>query len=163
MIFLTVGHQTPFDRLVKAMDEWAASNPQEVIKGQIGEGSYLPKHFDFQRWLSAAEFEAALTGADCIVAHAGTGTIIEALERSKPILVVPRLAALGETRNDHQIGTARYFSEAGLVKALSLNEKLETGLDHLNGWRPQGDFSKSASKPLLNRLDQFLREVEAAE
>ena len=79
MIFLTVGHQTPFDRLVKAMDEWAASNPQEVIQGQIGEGSYTPKNFPCERWLSADEFDTALNAADCIVAHAGTGTIIEAL------------------------------------------------------------------------------------
>ena len=45
------------------------------------------------------------------------GTIITALELGKPILVVPRLGKLGETRNDHQVATAKRLAEDELVLA----------------------------------------------
>ena len=48
-----------------------------------------------------------------IVAHAGMGTILTALEIGKPLLVMPRRAALGEHRNDHQLATARRFADLG--------------------------------------------------
>ncbi len=35
MIFVTVGEQLPFDRLVRAVDEWAAASGKEVF-AQIG-------------------------------------------------------------------------------------------------------------------------------
>ena len=161
MIFLTVGHQTPFDRLVKAMDLWAASNPEEVIRGQIGEGNYLPKNFSFQRWLTADQFTEALDTADFIVSHAGTGTIMEASERRKRILVMPRVAALGETRNDHQIGTARYFSEAGLVKAVNSEAELCSGLAELRQWQPHTGISTNASDSLISRISKFIDQVES--
>lgn len=160
MIFLTVGHQTPFDRLVRAMDAWAASNPEEIIQGQIGEGSYLPTNFSYERWLTANQFNDALDAADFIVAHAGTGTIIEASERHKPILVMPRVAALGETRNDHQIGTARYFSEAGLVKAVENEAELYCGLAQLKHWQPSSGIASKASHALIERITHFITEIE---
>jgi hypothetical protein len=49
------------------------------------------------------------------VAHAGMGTILSALELGTPVLVMPRRAALGEQRNDHQVATARRFKQLGGV------------------------------------------------
>ena len=45
MIFVTVGTQLPFDRLVRAVDAWAAEHPQVDVFGQIGPASFRPKHF----------------------------------------------------------------------------------------------------------------------
>ena len=45
MIFVAVGTQLAFDRLIKYMDEWAAVNSEKVI-AQIAEGTYLPKHIE---------------------------------------------------------------------------------------------------------------------
>ncbi len=57
-----------------------------------------------------------MQAATAIVAHAGMGTILTALEMGKPLLVMPRRAALGEHRNDHQLATASRFAELGRVK-----------------------------------------------
>ena len=46
-----------------------------------------------------------MDAAAAIVAHAGMGTILTALETGKRLLVMPRRAALGEHRNDHQLAT----------------------------------------------------------
>ena len=46
MIFLAVGTQFPFDRLVKALDDCLDTGIiDEEIFGQIGETSYKPRNF----------------------------------------------------------------------------------------------------------------------
>ncbi len=112
MIFLTVGTQLPFDRLVLAIDTWAGENPGHQIFGQIadpGPGGYRPKNFEWVADLSPPEFQARFDAATHIVSHAGMGTIISALNKGKPILLMPRLAHLGEHRNDHQKATVQGF------------------------------------------------------
>ena len=109
MIFLTVGTQLPFDRLVAAVDAWAARGRAEVF-GQIsdpGPTGYRPRHFPWVADLAPAEFEARFRAATHIVGHAGMGTIIGALGAGKPLLVMPRRAHLGEQRNDHQFATVQ--------------------------------------------------------
>lgn len=75
------------------------------------------RHIDASPWLDPPQFRARLEGADAIVAHAGMGTILSALELGKPLLVMPRLARLAETRSDHQIATAREFAARGWLLA----------------------------------------------
>ncbi len=132
MIFVTVGHQTPFDRLVRAMDAWAAAGGGECF-AQIGEGVYEPRHMRWQRFLSPAEFADAMERATLLVGHAGTGTILSALQLGKPVLVLPRRAAFGETRNDHQVATARRFREAGYVLVADQEAELPVRIRELEG------------------------------
>lgn len=112
MIFLTVGTQLPFNRLVRAADQWAAANPGHTLFGQtcqLGPDDYTPQHFEWAPHLSPADIDARFRDARLIVAHAGMGTLITALSLAIPILIMPRRAALGEQRNDHQLGTAARF------------------------------------------------------
>jgi UDP-N-acetylglucosamine transferase subunit ALG13 len=121
LIFLTVGTQLSFDRLVAAVDAWAARHPGQAIFGQIadpGAAGYRPQNFDWVADLDPAEFDARFREASHIVAHAGMGTIIGALGQAKPLLVMPRRAHLGEQRNDHQFATVqRLCARPGLVQA----------------------------------------------
>lgn len=155
MIFVTVGHQTPFDRLVALVDEWAGSHPDVKVFAQIGDGRHVPQNFSYQRWLTPAEFESTIDRSQAVVAHAGTGTIIQVLLRRKPLLVLPRLASQGETRNDHQVGTARYFSEHGLIQAAFDAADLPGKLDAILDAPPPPGLSASASPELLDRLRRF--------
>ena len=45
MIFVTVGAQLPFDRLVSVVDEWAGSTGRSDVFGQIARGK-RPRHFE---------------------------------------------------------------------------------------------------------------------
>ncbi|MBS3962061.1 MAG: glucuronosyltransferase [Sandarakinorhabdus sp.] len=113
MIFLTIGTQEPFDRLVKAVDGWAGAHSMPVF-GQLGAlkpESYRPVNFAFEQFLGADVYQEKLDACQMLVAHAGMGSIISALTRSKPILIMPRRASLGEHRNEHQLATAHKFRD----------------------------------------------------
>jgi UDP-N-acetylglucosamine transferase subunit ALG13 len=129
MIFLTVGAQMPFDRLVRAVDAWAARGGNDGVFAQIGRARYRPAHLHYTEFLDPRAFREAFTSARVIVAHPGMGTIINALELRKPILVMPRRGDLAETRNDHQLATAERFRELGLVEVALDERELTDRLD----------------------------------
>lgn len=109
MIFLTLGTQLPFDRLVRAVDEWCGARGRDDVFGQIadpGDTGYRPQHFDWVAHLPPEDYTTRFASARLIVAHAGMGSIITAMERGKPIVLMPRRADLGEHRNEHQLATA---------------------------------------------------------
>jgi len=105
MIFATVGTQLPFDRLIRALDDWAEAHDDVEVFAQIGRGGYEPRHMQWSHDLHPQEFRSRLEACDAIVAHAGMGTIISAVELGKRVIVMPRRAALGEHRNEHQLAT----------------------------------------------------------
>uniref|UniRef100_UPI0013DD4422 hypothetical protein n=1 Tax=Sandarakinorhabdus rubra TaxID=2672568 RepID=UPI0013DD4422 len=114
-VFVSVGSMMPFDRLVRAMDEWAAANPDTPVEIQIGKGRHEPRHARWVRTLPLPDYRARVATCRLFVAHCGMGSIIAAIEAGKPILMLPRLLALGEHNSDHQLATARHVgSRPGL-------------------------------------------------
>lgn len=131
MIFVTVGTQLPFDRLVKMMDEIAPSLEGEEIIVQGLQGKYRPRHLRVVDYLDAENFERTFDEARVVVAHAGVGTIISAMRRRKPLIVVARDASLGEHRNDHQKATAIRFADACSLYVASSAEEILAGIRSL--------------------------------
>lgn len=117
MIFVTVGNMDPFDRLIKAMDHWAGqqASPVEIL-AQIGTGTYRPENLQYVDFLTPAEYKQKFGQADLVVSHAGMGSIITALEAYKPMVIMPKLASLGEQRNEHQMATAKRFKRSALIQ-----------------------------------------------
>ncbi len=140
MIFVTVGNMDPFDRMIKAIDHWASTNPSdEKIFAQIGDGQYLPSSFEYVRCLAPDDFAKRFREARLVVSHAGMGTIITALELQKPIIVMPKRAAFGEQRNEHQLATVRHFKRSELMMVADSEAEL-AGV--LNGW-----IAREAQRP----------------
>lgn len=156
MIFVTVGSQVPFDRFISAVDEWAALRGRSDVFAQIGNAKYVPKHMQWTAFLDPSEFTRLMEQAQIVVAHAGMGSILSALEWGKPIVVMPRRAKFHEQRNDHQIATARCFEEQGRVivayETPSLAEKIEYALTLQNPQR----ISPKASPQLITAIRSFL-------
>ena len=135
MIFVTVGTILPFDRLIAAVDAWAgATGRGDLLFGQLcrlGPDNHRPAHFEWAEELTPMEFRARVEAADAIVAHAGIGTIVDALTRSKPLLIMPRRHALREHVNDHQLETvAKFAGREGLLTAMKA-EQVGPALDVL--------------------------------
>ena len=157
MIFVTVGANTPFDRLVRCVDEWAATLEGEGVVAQIGETEFRPQHCEWTHRLAPAEFSQALRDARVVIAHAGMGTILSALEVGVPILVMPRRAALHEMRNDHQLATAGRLGERGLVNVALDETMLRERLEDLDSLVVAPPIGPTAPPPLIEHLRDFVR------
>ena len=59
------------------------------------------------------------------------GTIIAALESSKPLLMLPRLARRKESRNNNQVGTARHFRTFAQFEVVNSESAIPARLDHM--------------------------------
>lgn len=156
MIFVTVGTQLPFDRLVLAVDQWAALANRDDVFAQIGPEGTPPKHIAWARGMTPSEFKARLREASAIVAHAGMGTIINALTAGKPIVVLPRKADLGEHRNDHQAATVRELSARGRVHAAMDERELGAILDRIADLPPLPPIGDAADGSLLVYIRGFV-------
>ena len=155
MIFVTVGAQMPFDRLVRLVDRWAGETDRRDVVAQIGPTEYQPQHIRAMSLLSPPEFRRYMSEAAGIVAHAGIGTILTALELGKPLLVMPRLARLGETRSDHQVATARHFLENNMVLAAFDEEELLRQIEGLETHFISRPIGNESSETLLSRIREY--------
>lgn len=150
MIFLTVGSQMPFDRLVKAVDLWAgACASKRDVLAQIGDTGFRPQHMRYERALAPDKFKQACMHAEMIIGHAGMGTVLTAFELAKPLIVLPRHGAKQETRNDHQVATARWLAKRHGVWVAWEVEDLPALIDGVIA-SPVGDVPKpSFAEPRL--------------
>lgn len=159
MIFLTVGTQFPFDRLVRAVDDiFEQGLINEELFAQIGESKYKPRNFEYVEFLDTRLFDDWMQKASGIIGHAGMGTITMALDRKKPLLVMPRLKEYGEVVNDHQVAIARKFSELGHILAVYDVEDLLNGICRLK------DFvaiqRKINPQAVADRIRRFLNSLQ---
>jgi UDP-N-acetylglucosamine transferase subunit ALG13 len=156
VIFVTVGTDQPFDRLVRAVDDWAERSGRRDVFAQVGRSQWKPRHLDYCQFMAPTEFRRRFIQARIVVAHAGMGTILTALQYQKPIVIMPRLASLGEQRNEHQLATARYLSSTrGVAVAADEAElsRLLAGLDDIAALEPIG---ASAQPSLIEAVQSFI-------
>jgi hypothetical protein len=113
-VALTVGTLFPFPRLVDGLR--AALPPSaEMLLWQTGDASGA-------RAVPPAELRAALRAADVVVAHAGVGAALEALDAGRRPLLVPRRRRHGEHVDDHQLQVARELERRGLAVVREADE-----------------------------------------
>ena len=142
------------------MDDWAAAHPETRIFGQLGglaPGSYRPQHFEWAEFISADRYQQLVESCRLIVAHAGMGSIISALTHGKPLLIMPRRAALGEHRNEHQLATADKFVERPGVRIAWSESEVAPALDAILAASGHGgDLAPYADQQLLATLRGFI-------
>jgi UDP-N-acetylglucosamine transferase subunit ALG13 len=156
MILVTVGSQEPFDRLIEAVDEWARSRKRSDVFAQIASSKLRPGHIEFTQFIEPSEFTRIMQEARLIVAHAGMGSIISALELGKPIVVMPRRADFRETRNDHQVATAERFGEQDRIIVANDEQDLPAKLDYALTLGDTDRIQAQASPRLLATIRAFL-------
>ena len=160
VIFVTVGAQMPFDRLVKTVDQWARERGRDDVIAQIGLTDFRPTHIQWTPFLSTEEFKNRYESANVIVAHAGTGSIITALQLGKPILIMPRRASLRETRNDHQIATSEQFRRFDSVTVAVDEKELISQLDGIVNLHGRQTIEPYASRELVSAIRCFIDDVD---
>jgi len=156
MILVTVGTDKPFDRMMKVVDRWAAERARQDVFAQIGEGGWEPRHIPFVNFFEPVEFKQRFAAAKLIIGHAGMGTILSALLHGKPILVMPKLARLGEHRNEHQTATARRMMELGNVNVAFDEDEMLAKLDLIDRLQAREPIAPYASGPLVEGIRNFI-------
>ena len=158
MIFLTVGTQISFDRLVKAVDE-AVGRGQiaEEIYAQIGRGLYQPRNFRATSFIEKDLFDKHIRQASCVISHAGIGVITAVLDNNKPLLVMPRRRKYGEAVNDHQVAIAEKFEELGHLLVAYHEEDLPEKIAKLKSFVPR--VRDNDTKAVINKISEFINFV----
>lgn len=160
MIFATVGTQLPFDRLIRHLDHWADISGEEIF-AQVGPSKFVPSsNLRCQPFVSGSEFAEAMHRCDLVVAHAGMGTVINALTLQKKIVVFPRRLARGEHRNDHQMATASWLSERPGVTVAFDEVQLFDFLKNRAGIKDPVITSNFAGEQLVGNIKRYISSIE---
>jgi UDP-N-acetylglucosamine transferase subunit ALG13 len=158
MIFLSVGTQFAFDRLVKGVDDALQNGVlDEEVYAQIGEGSYKPRNFEYVEFLEKEKFDGYVKKASSVISHCGVGILALALDSNKPLLVMPRLKKYSEVVNDHQVVIAVKFQELGHILTAYSAEELPDKIKQLNTFIPKSRTNQS--QMLSQRISKFLSET----
>lgn len=155
MIFITVGTQLPFDRLIKAVDSWAVRHPELDFVIQSGGGEFKPSHCELREFISPSEWEGLFSEAELVVSHAGMGTIIKAMDSGKPLILMPRKASMQEHRNDHQIATVSQLKNVENIVVVENEDALHLALD------APPKMAEDALKQVNNNLSLLISEIRS--
>lgn len=158
MVFVTVGtHEQQFDRLVRAVDEYAAASGEEVFV-QTGYSTYEPRHCEWSRLAPFEEMRERMERADVVVTHGGPSSFIEAMAVGKVPVVVPRREEFGEHVNDHQADFVRFVAErqGGIVPVYDVAE-LPEAIERARELSASGTGFKSHNAEFCRELG---REIE---
>lgn len=159
MIFVCLGSQIfQFNRLVKELDVLVKNGDiKEEIVAQIGATDYIPKYFQYKRFMDKEEFERYQDIADVVISHGGTGALIGASKKRKNIIAVPRLAKFGEHVDDHQLQIVKVLESEGYIRAVyDINKLLITLNKALDN-----PISKSYNRKsdILNIINKYIRNI----
>lgn len=129
----------PFQRLVTRVRS-VVPRGVEVL-WQLGSTAPPPGLANAYSMIPEADLRAACSAADAIIAHAGVGSALLALEAGRVPILAPRLRSLGEHVDDHQLLVSRELSSRGLAH--------HAGASHLR-WR---DVDVVAPLDVTDRFD----------
>jgi len=126
---------------------------------QSGGSDFEPVYSSSTGFVGPIEWDEMFSNADLIVSHAGMGTILKCLDVGKPLIIMPRITALGEHRNDHQLATAQQFMDFENITVVQSEDELKSALNN----PPLAKHESSAGMPenlirLTTELRQFVLE-----
>lgn len=99
MIFVTIGTTQPFDALIREVDRLVAEGEvREEVFAQIGNGSYVPTHCEWDRYVDGIWDK--YQQARLIITHGGVGSVYELLMSERPFIVVPNPLLEGDHQTD---------------------------------------------------------------
>ena len=162
MIFVTIGSQEPFDRLIKAIDEIAVELPEKIIVAQVFNSKYKVKNIKTVEFISPLEYNNYIDQSELIIAHAGMGTILSVLQLEKPLLIFPRLSKYKETRNDHQVATSEWFEKHNYLYVAYHEEQLRIKVLEIlkNKSGSLHQINDSASRELIDSIKQYINSIK---
>ena len=152
-LFVSVGTQLPFERLLSMVESLNQEDKFEIVY-QISESNFKSENATVYKYLSPNDYKRYFDWCDVFVSHAGMGSIITALEAGKPIVITPRLYSYNEHRNDHQLATVERFRNYPLVQVASNKDELLQAFEKLANF-----VGVKVNLDVDNSIINFLQEV----
>lgn len=129
-LFATLGtDHHRFDRLIDWLDDWLEGTPS-TVSGVVQHGASRPPRAAVGIGIvSHDELLERMRQAAVVVTQAGPGSILDARGCGLVPIAVPRLSALREVIDDHQVAFARRMALDGEVVLAETREQFMTALD----------------------------------
>ncbi|MDR2464714.1 MAG: hypothetical protein LBD38_00355 [Streptococcaceae bacterium] len=135
MIFVILGTQdSPFPRIIdRVLDAKKQLDLEDEIFVQKGTTLYTTPHAHVQDYYEQSEYRSLLKTARVIVTHGGAGTIFQALELGKKIIVMPRNSEFGEHNDNHQFELTKKLANEKYI--LFAEDDLRDALSKINDFK----------------------------
>lgn len=154
MIFASFGtapSQMSFDRMARAIDEFAQNSKEEVF-AQIGNTQYIFKNIKCVRFLEHEDMLKCMSDATLLIIPGGWGTISEASQLGKRIVSFPRNIQEG---NHPQEEVVRKLEEMGVVVACYDEKELPTMVEKARTYDFKPILRGSAERVINDFLKSF--------
>ena len=142
---LTGTQRIPFKRMIEGVLSYNSStNADEKIFIQAGcyNLDEVSSNIDVVDYASQELIDRYLERSEIVVTHAGTGSVVGALEKGLVVVVMPRLRKYGEHIDDHQVELAEMFESLGYVIYWHDYEDFSSILDRAKKFQPKVYESK---------------------
>lgn len=96
--------------------------PEAELTWQVGVTDVNGLPIQAQRWKGEQELQSAIEAADVVIAHAGMGSALGAMDAGKCPILVPRRKQFGENVDDHQFSIASELVKRDLAIVRSVED-----------------------------------------
>lgn len=159
MIFVTLGSQKfQFNRLLKAVDELVEKRLiKEKVLAQVGYSDYIPKNYEYKKFLDREEFDSLMQQSHLVITHSGTGAIMGAVNHGKKVIAVPRNAMFGEHVDDHQLQILKQFEAMNIICACYDPKDLCYYIEEIERF-PLSEY-QSNTNVIIENIDQYIKSI----
>ena len=154
IVVLTGTNPYSFDRLVRTVDQSLGKEFDVFI--QLGNTKYVPLNCEYINFLDNASLIQKIESASLVISQGGFGSIMTALNASKPVIAVPRLPSLGESQ-DHQIDLVQYYlKKQYLAACLNIDDLTSIAKSILNNELKFKSYVPETSTLIRDEIVKFL-------
>lgn len=151
MIFVTVGTQpNGFLRCLKEvealLDKYGIS---EEIVAQIGNTDFETDKFKTIRFTGENEFKQYIEDSSCVITHAGSGAIFNAIKAGKKVIAMARLHDFNEMADNHQTELVKKLAVEGYI--IDGTYSLIEAWPKLDGFVPHENDFECEIVPVLDK------------
>lgn len=163
MIYLTLGTQKfEFNRLLKyvenAIDKGIINDD---VYAQVGYSTYKPKNYNISNFVEKDRVEELIDECEYMISHGGSGNIIDALNKNKKIIVVPRDASYKEHIDNHQFELVNKFYKEELILKACNEEEFIKQIKIIKDFNPKGiDKLLNNGAGVKKIIDEYLEKMK---
>lgn len=137
MVFVSIGTQKQdFSRIFNLVEKSSQLKNEEII-AQTGNTKFKSNKMKCMSSIDSKNYSEYIKKADMVICHGGVGTIFEAIENEKRVLVVPRLKKYKEHINDHQLEAACELEKDGYLIVYKDGEDFDKYILKLQKFTPR--------------------------